>query len=153
MQEISKGPKMTVDLSKAQKGSKVMLRCGSEMDIRNIRPSECEYMDYTVTYWEAESIDYYQNGKRLPPVMGEPQYSPFDIIEIIPPEFDWSTVKWGQAFKDEDGVWIYIGPSKDKGELIFEHTLGDFGPTCVRLSYAQEYKTRVPKHDITEEVE
>ncbi len=135
---------MTVDLSKLQAGDEVELRNGATVKIWNILRGS----DYAIEYCGCSyEFVYNKDGE------GRNTGNGFDIIAIHPKPFNWDEVEWGQAFEDEDGVWIYIGPSKDKGELIFEHTLGHFDPACVQLSYAKKHKTRSPSHNITPEGE
>lgn len=89
---------------------------------------------------------YYKNGR-----FDDSEKTPFDIIEIIPAPFDWSTVKAGDAFIDEEGkICWYAYPFHKLPEHVIIYTDRNikYGEACRPRSNFKENLTRAPEHDM-----
>lgn len=143
---------MTVDLSKAKKGDKVKFRCGGEAAISVHDEGGKLYFD---DYCWGNGVPYLSDGRmgRLKDTHNhwDAEQHPFDIIAIEPAPFDWSTVKAGMGFIDEQGrPWVYVGRDpffpNEKTRFVFMRT--------GKNNYAELYEglggkvTRAPEHDI-----
>lgn len=130
-----------VDLSKAVKGSKVKFRAGGEAIIEKVSSQ------LTVTFKEDYS-DGYARYATSSGLVTNGLMHPFDIIEVIPPEFDWSTVKAGMAFYSGNGrLCIYQGPyvsknGKQEGLNVFWFEDGN------EFDWQGTNMKRAPEHDI-----
>jgi hypothetical protein len=141
-----------VDLSKARAGDTVKFRCGGEAVIENIQQN-FDYdplVVYSVTFVDADYVDYGLIGNNLF------SCNHFDITEVIPaPEvFDWSTARWGQAFKDVHTCkCILIGrlpQHRDIHVFLQYYLCGNVGITEIDVTTTK--LTRSPEHDIKESV-
>lgn len=90
---------------------------------------------------------YHMDGK-LCSNNGEFFETPFDIIHLEQPAFDWATVKPGMAFfistdLQKGEIYFYVGPSlKHKDWVIL---LGDYS---LHSKYERKNLIRAPEHDI-----
>lgn len=147
---------MTVDLSKAVKGSKVKFRCGGEAVIDGAENPTCGLLEYTAIKFENCRGMTYHNDGTISCLDGNEH--PFDIITIEPPEFDWSTVKPGMAFlydgADSHGqskgiVWFVALWPTNMGRRTVVVT-DNVEATCQKAVWALRHEnlTRAPEHDI-----
>ncbi len=124
------------------KGCKVKFRCGGSAKVIWLQKSS----DAAVLKFkdDLDSYRYYWNGKLIG--WNGCSYQ-FDIIEVIPPAFDWDDAKWGMAFKSPVGdVWIYLG------EHISDRDGAFYCPAEDRTTArTKSLLTRAPEHDIIEE--
>lgn len=137
---------MKVDLSKAKAGDTVKFRCGGEAVIYGIQK---QTKDFYRVKMDNEVYGYKRNGQSYVGYAAS-----LDITEVIPaPEvFDWSTVKWGYAYKSPtNNLWAYVGqnPYNKERSVFVAHINGrnvvEWGKDEIRL-------TRSPEHDIKENV-
>jgi len=148
---------MSVDLSKAMRGSRVYFRCGGEAVIS----AENTTCNEKVLYFagdELRSYFYYMDGNCCSGLRSLRAESLFDIIRIDPPEFDWSTVKPGMAFfcTVDGSIKLFVGHSwvsDDGHKSMFHHSIGgyfhkrrDFGGHPAWIAYC--HMSRAPDHDI-----
>jgi hypothetical protein len=126
------------------KGCTVKFRCGGEAVINDWADNKGNSDTSRIFldgYDDEEYLIYYNTGKYF-----EDENNPFDIIEVIPPEFDWNTVKQGMAFIDKAGDifyyhitmwgavdWVICAEEKD----------GSGSVDCLK-----KHLTRAPEHDI-----
>jgi hypothetical protein len=138
---------MTLSLSTLQKGSKVRFRCGGEAVVDRTEDGRGCVRVYFAGYG-AFSVFLYDGNFYMTP------NHPFDIIAIEPPEFDWSEVKPGMAFRLDSIInkeLYYIGPDPSNKEFIIcgEMEEGDPAPELVVFSYfLPSQLTRLPEKDI-----
>lgn len=102
-----------VDLSKAQAGWTAHFRCGGSAVIESAKNSK-------VLFYDCEKpLQFYPNGRYLVPDVS----TPFDIIRLEPPAFDWDDVKPGDGFTMAGCFLYYIGKDM-RGTMIF-HNITD----------------------------
>lgn len=132
------------------KGCTVKLRCGAEVMVfeawfengktqynNNVKFNEC---DRYISYTDSGSWNYTKDPH------------PFDIIEVIPPAFDWDDVKVGMAFLDMDKevVW-YAAPfyTQEKSHVIaFQARNSSDGTLAEPRGHFKDCLTRAPEHDL-----
>lgn len=134
----------TVNMKDAVKGATVHFRCGGSAVVEDY---ELNY-NHVITIGKCD-FEYHSQGK----IMSKKE-SPFDIIRIDPPAFDWSTVKPGMAFRydsSKEKIWFFAHLTQTKGRIICTCDK-DFGATgAYGESYSMFYTnqlTRTPEHDI-----
>lgn len=136
---------MSVDLNKAERGSKMRLRCGGEID--------WPFGSYQSTSWNLHGLSYRADGSIINRSGKDICEHPFDIISITPPAFDWATVKAGMAFltkppveiKDDlvrifvgecRGQWVFFCPKRKDRKFI-----------DLTTDYVRNEFMRSPQHD------
>lgn len=138
---------MTVDLSKVKAGQIVHFRCGGSA---KINLAQYTYQKY-VCHFENDNCHYvYNNCHHVYNVNGtkSDDISPFDIIRIEDPTFDWKDVKPGMAFKDGEDIFRVIGRSPIYNELIFERQHGGlFYEGGIMFGKTRDEFIRAPEHD------
>lgn len=97
-----------------------------------------------------EYITYYEDGSY------ERRTHPLDIIEVIPPVFDWKDAKAGMAFTHvlwaKDDIFIFIAPIGEEKVMCAMPRDGiRRGTSVVSRDILKGYLTRAPEHDIIEE--
>lgn len=142
---------MTVDLSKAVKGSKVKFRCGGEAVLSSIENEggDNSYrwrLCFAGSHYPAKEL--YQDAGTY---RGHSVVDAFDIIAIEPPAFDWSTVKPGMAFTkhNEEGIYTYIGRGGPQHPKVFVFEQPE-GKDTIYDSWRNPSTLfrRAPEHDI-----
>lgn len=129
-----------VDLSKAQAGWTAHFRCGGSAVIESAKNSK-------VLFYDCEKpLQFYTNGRYLVPDVS----TPFDIIRLEPPAFDWKDVKPGMAFKfngrqGHEGELVFYCFKQADGQLLFSIE-GEAHPQALR-SFG-DCLVPAPKHDI-----
>lgn len=132
---------MCVDLSKAKPGMVAKFRCGGEALI-----------DYTTPCGNDFYIKFKNSGGDG---IGDLSWTKdgftashktdtiFDIIELVEPEFDWSTVKPGMAFRFQNRV-LRVQKGDSANGYAYEELKGNgwIGSEAIK-----EYE-RAPEHDI-----
>lgn len=91
---------MTIDLTKAKPGWIAHFRCGGSAEITKM------YGGQTLLFGDGgytHTVAYTQDG-----AANIPYKSPFDIIKLEQPPFDWATVKPGDAFVCHDATLYFI---------------------------------------------
>jgi hypothetical protein len=127
------------------KGCTVKFRCGGEAVVDdwadNVRGITSKL--FLEGYNEDEHLIYYNTGKFF-----DDEKYPLDIIEVIPPAFDWKDVKAGMAFFINKGEspWIYVGKDitheNDVRVFLRDEDYNGWGVDCGHTI------TRAPEHDL-----
>lgn len=117
------------------KGCTVKFRCGGEAVVEKANGNEIKFEGCSIAnVWDGCS-SYYSGEK-----------TPFDIIEVIPPVFDWDTVEQGMAFKDNYGnTCYYVGDDFSCNT----HVIVSNNDNCTDLDCVlKKTLTRAPERDI-----
>ena len=126
----------------AVKGAKVTFRCGGVAVIEDVRPYGVDMINRSITFVGCKNpSNYYSDGSFY-----NDHATPFDIISIEPPAFDWSTVKRGMAFEDEKGfICWYVGECfEDKKMIVIALSDKDAMPIVRKLKSKLKPS---PEHD------
>jgi hypothetical protein len=138
---------MITDIRKMPKGSTVKLRCGGELtNCYMIADYPPDNNNKIIIFSGDDYIggDYKTNGK----VFGYLEH-PLDIIEIIPPPFDWSDAKSGMCFIQENGEKVYfIGDDFSDERFIIVATKSLTMENAQVRHLAKAYLTRFPEGDV-----
>lgn len=135
------------------KGCTVKFRCGGDAVVKDLSSHINGYSlkIFLEGYADDEHLIYYNTGKFI-----NDENNPLDIIEVIPPAFDWKDAKVGMAFDGHETrrgeglrVW-YVAPNPvDSMRHIF--TTKGYGFWHWTIEEAKKKLTRAPEHDIIEE--
>lgn len=126
------------------KGCTVKFRCGGSAEVFECH--EClrgedgkRPVNLLFSEKARSGMTFLHNGEHR---MGQ---SVFDIIEVIPPEFNWKDAKWGMAFKNIEGdVFHYIGKSLQKDYVVIQYQ----GTNTVAWCTTGWQPIRAPEHDM-----
>lgn len=90
-------------------GCTVKFRCGGSALVENV-PNGKSYTieDFGLLLKDSENSSsryrYRPNGECIEGIVSGRL---LDIVDVIPPVFDWNKVKWGMAFKDINDIYTY----------------------------------------------
>lgn len=133
---------MTIDMTKAVKGATVHFRCGGSAKVSNIQADKHPLAGLRyITGIEDGGVYFYQESG----LYSGDGLSPFDIIRIDPPAFDWATVRTGMCFRESGGDrdLYYIGTNPTSvDQIILKSSANNF------YWGKRDKFTRIPEYDI-----
>ncbi len=129
-----------VDLSKARSGQIAHFRCGGNAKIKYYSGNVGDKFGIG---FDGLTTVFFKDG-----AYGCSQNSPFDIIRLEDPPFDWKDVKPGMAFKitNFNDIYVYIGMSQSSNTgcaVLQNKYIGSSFQTC-----HTNHLIRTPDHDL-----
>lgn len=132
-----------INLKTLNKGDTIVLRCGGEIVVEGIPDNAPNVCSVRIN---GGHLSFYMNGRYA---AHDIKHS-FDVVEIKPARFDWSTVRPGMAFKVPNGTVVYyVGPDIFNPELsVF--TRRDIWEGDVLMVCHKNTVVRAPEQDLPE---
>lgn len=133
-----------INLSKLQDGDTVVFRCEGKAVANKV---ECVTDGVGIYFNGIMPMMYFNNGRCFA-VDGKVD-TPFDIVDIIPKEFDFADAEQGMAFKFADGnIFYFIAEDKTNNNCVIIGELNGQGEFFNIDSCCKSNLSRAPKHDI-----